>query len=63
MLDEVEADDFDSICRACKRKMLAENGKDENPESSSTASSSSTVSADEATAGANGSLSNDLFGT
>ena len=46
MLDEVTNEDFDSICRACKRKMLAENGKDVNPESSSTASSSSTGSAD-----------------
>ena len=47
MLDEVTNEDFDSICRACKRKMLAENGKDVNPESSSTASSSSTGSADD----------------
>ena len=47
MLDEVANEDFDSICRACKRKMLAENGKDVNPESSSTASSSSTESADD----------------
>ena len=48
MLDEVGNEDFDSICRACKRKMLAENGKDVNPESSSTASSSSTGSAEDA---------------
>ena len=40
-------EDFDSICRACKRKMLLENGKEENPESSSTASSSSTATVEE----------------
>jgi hypothetical protein len=44
MLDEVGNEDFDSICRACKRKMLAENGKDDSVESSSTAASSSTAS-------------------
>jgi hypothetical protein len=44
LLDEVSEEDFDSICRSCKRKMLSDSGKDEQPESSSTASSSSTVS-------------------
>eukprot|EP00435_Cladocopium_sp_Y103_P008878 s4940_g2.t1 len=47
LLDEVRDEDLDSICRACKRKMLAENGKEGGEESSSTASSSSTVSAED----------------
>ena len=44
LLDDVNEDDFDSICRSCKKRMLAEGGKDEQPESSSTASSSTTLS-------------------
>eukprot|EP00435_Cladocopium_sp_Y103_P050033 s357_g15.t1 len=44
-VDEVSSDDFDSICQACKRKMIAECGRDEPEQSaSSTASSSSTAS-------------------
>ena len=39
MLDEVSNEDFDSIC-GLARKMLAEHGKDDNSESTSTASSS-----------------------
>ena len=42
-LDTVDSADFGSICRSCKRRMLAESGKD-HQESSSTASSSSTDS-------------------
>ena len=42
--NEVGAEDFDSICRSCKKKMLSEGGKDTPEESSSTASSSSTES-------------------
>ena len=38
----VTAEEFDSICRACKKRMLQESGKDTPEESSSTASSSST---------------------
>jgi len=41
-LDEVQVDEFDSICRACKKKMLQESGKEVGELSSSTASSSST---------------------
>eukprot|EP00435_Cladocopium_sp_Y103_P074208 s172_g47.t1 len=44
-LEDVDSGDFDAICRTCKRKMLSENGKDQEVESSSTASSSSTESA------------------
>lgn len=40
--NEVTLEDFDSVCRTCKRKMLAEGGKELQAESSSTASSSST---------------------
>ena len=48
-VDDVSQEDFDSICRACKRKMLLEHGKEDNPaESSSTASSSSTDSGEPA---------------
>ena len=47
-LDEIGNDDFDSICRPCKRKMMAECGKDDANESSATASSSSTESGEEA---------------
>ena len=47
MLDEVNQDDFDSICRACKLRMAAEAGKDSTAESSSTATSSSTEEPDE----------------
>ena len=47
MLDEVNQDDFDSICRACKLRMAAEAGKDATAESSSTATSSSTEEPDE----------------
>ena len=43
-LDEVNDGDFDSICLACKKRMLAECGKDQGDQSSSTASSSSTDS-------------------
>ena len=43
-VDEISSDDFDSICQACKRKMLLECGRDDGGDSSSTASSSSTVS-------------------
>ena len=43
-LDVVGQDDFDAICQACRRKMLAESGKDGGELSSSTASSSSTES-------------------
>eukprot|EP00435_Cladocopium_sp_Y103_P064707 s171_g26.t1 len=39
----VTAEDFDSICRACKKRMHQETGKDTPEESSSTASSSSTI--------------------
>ena len=42
--DEVNDGDFDSICLACKKRMLAERGKDQGDQSSSTASSSSTDS-------------------
>ena len=49
MLDSVGSEDFDSICRSCKRKMLAEHGKEDSVESSSTASSSFTASGEEAT--------------
>ena len=41
-LDEVQVDEFDSVCRACKKKMLQESGKEIGELSSSTASSSST---------------------
>ena len=41
--DHVNSEDFDSICKPCKRRMLTEGGKDQ-AESSSTASSSSTES-------------------
>ena len=43
-LNEVNQDDFDAICQACRKKMLSECGKDASHLSSSTASSSSTVS-------------------
>ena len=39
----VTNEDFDSVCRACKKKMLLESGKEPQEDSSSTASSSSTV--------------------
>eukprot|EP00435_Cladocopium_sp_Y103_P075479 s103_g58.t1 len=38
----ITAEDFDSICRACRKRMHQETGKDTPEESSSTASSSST---------------------
>ena len=44
LLNEVTEEDFDSICRSCKKKMLRDGGKDDLAESSSTASSSSTDS-------------------
>jgi hypothetical protein len=44
-LDEVKEEDFDAICQACRRRMLAESGKEAAELSSSTASSSTTVSA------------------
>lgn len=37
-------EDFDSICRACRKKMLLECGKDAAEESSTTSSSSTGVS-------------------
>ena len=43
----VTNEDFDSVCRACKKKMLLESGKEAQDESSSTASSSSTVCSQE----------------
>ena len=43
MFQTVTNEDFDSICRACRKKMLTESGKDAQDESSSTASSSSTA--------------------
>ena len=43
-VDQVSTDDFDSVCQACKKKMLAECGRDTGDQSSSTASSSSTGS-------------------
>eukprot|EP00435_Cladocopium_sp_Y103_P036749 s3393_g9.t1 len=42
MCHSVTNEDFDSVCRACKKKMLQDCGKDAPDESSSTASSSST---------------------
>lgn len=42
MFNALTAEDFDSICRACRKKMLLESGKETPEESSSTASSSST---------------------
>ena len=42
LCNTVTAEDFDSICRACRKRMLQETGKDTPEESSSTASSSST---------------------
>ena len=43
-LNEVNQDDFDAICQACKKRMLAESGKEVAELSSATASSSSTAS-------------------
>ena len=43
-LDQVTADDFDTVCQACRKKMLSECGREGGEQSSSTASSSSTVS-------------------
>ena len=43
-LDQVTADDFDSVCQACKKKMVAECGRENGDQSSSTASSTSTAS-------------------
>eukprot|EP00435_Cladocopium_sp_Y103_P066733 s1270_g29.t1 len=43
-VNEVNQEDFDSICQACRKKMLAECGKDGGDQSSATASSSSTAS-------------------
>ena len=39
LCNTVTAEEFDSICRACKKRMLQESGKDTPGESSSTASS------------------------
>ena len=39
----VTNEDFDSVCRACKKKMLLESGKEAQEESSTTASSTSTA--------------------
>ena len=44
-LDEVMVEEFDSICRSCKKRMLQESGKEAGELSSSTASSSSTEEA------------------
>ena len=38
------ADDFDSVCQACKKKMVAGCGRENGDQSSSTASSTSTAS-------------------
>eukprot|EP00435_Cladocopium_sp_Y103_P069853 s777_g34.t1 len=43
-VNEVNQDDFDSICQACRKKMRSECGKDAGDQSSGTASSSSTAS-------------------
>ena len=43
-LDEITSDNFDTICQACKRKMVLECGREDGAESSATASSSSTAS-------------------
>ena len=43
-LNEVKEEDFDAICQACRKRMLAESGKEMAELSSSTASSSTTVS-------------------
>ena len=45
LCNTVTAEDFDSTCRACRKRMLQETGKDTPEESSSTASSSSTEAA------------------
>ena len=45
LCNTVTAEDFDSICRACRKRMLQDTGKDTPEESSSTASSSSTEAA------------------
>ena len=42
LCNTVTSEEFDSICRACKKRMLQEAGKDTPEESSSIASSSST---------------------
>ena len=47
-LDEVLIEECDSICRACKKRMLQDSGKEAGELSSSTASSSSTEDAPEA---------------
>lgn len=44
-MDEVSPDSFESICQACKKRMMADCGKDPPELSSSTSSSSSTASA------------------
>eukprot|EP00435_Cladocopium_sp_Y103_P041907 s1025_g11.t1 len=43
-VNEVNQDDFDSICQACRKKMLAECGRDGGDQSSAAASSSPTAS-------------------
>ena len=45
--NEVGPEDFDSICRSCRKKMLIEGGKETPDDSSSTASSSSTESSED----------------
>jgi hypothetical protein len=47
LFQTVTNEDFDSVCRACRKKMLSESGKDAPGESSSTASSSSTACSQE----------------
>lgn len=42
LCNSITMEEFDSVCRACKKKMLVDNGKETADESSSTASSSST---------------------
>ena len=46
-LDQVSNDDFDTVCQGCKKRMLAECGRETGDQSSSVASSSSTASGSE----------------
>ena len=47
-LDQVNSDDFDTVCQGCKKRMLTECGKEQGDQSSSTASSTSTASGSDA---------------
>ena len=47
-LDQVNSDDFDTVCQGCKKRMLTECGKEQGDESSWTASSTSTASGSDA---------------